>query len=107
MKLDTSAFRRNRFDMSVAARKIAEFDIAIAEMEQTLGALAEFIDAEERRTHIIDVSHFTYPMIAKAARERSNRLKRSVVNLKVERDRALRKRDRTQVSFAAFGTAAE
>jgi flagellar FliJ protein len=107
MKLDTSVLRRNRFDMSVAARKIADFDIAIVEMERTLRDLAEVVDAEERRTRVTDVNHFTYPLVAKAARERSNRLKRSIVNLKVERDRALGDRDRTQVSFAAFGTAAE
>jgi hypothetical protein len=53
------------------------------------------------------VNHFTYPLVAKTALERSNRLKRSVVNLKVERNRALRERDRTQVSFAALGTAPE
>ena len=95
MKFDVSVLRRSGFNMSVTARRFADFEIAIAGMEQTLRAIAEFVDAEERRANITDVNYCTYPMVAKAAIERSNRLKRSIVNLKVERDRALRERDRT------------
>jgi flagellar FliJ protein len=101
MKFDASVFRRSGSTMSVTARRLADFEIAIAGMEQTLRALAEFVDAEERRANITDVNHCTYPMVAKAAIERSNRLKRSIVNLKVERDRALSEHNRTQVSFVA------
>jgi hypothetical protein len=107
VSVGTNGFLRNPFDMSVAARRVADLEIAIADMERTLRALAEFVDAEERRAHTTDVNHFTYPLAAKAAIERSNRLKRSIVDLKFRRAVASWERDRAQEIFAALRTAAE
>jgi hypothetical protein len=104
---DPSTLRRTRFAASIAARKLFEFDKAIAQMELMLGDLSAYVQAEEKRTGITDVNHCKYPLSAKSAGERSRCLRSSIQNMRVERARAHREYQRIQQSVGAILIAAE
>ena len=107
MKLDENTLRRGRFDVALKVRRISDLELAIGDMERTLAALTVFVASEERRTRITDVNHFAYSTAANAGIERSNRLKRSIAELKATRAAAVVERDRAQESFTALRTAAQ
>jgi elongation factor P--beta-lysine ligase len=95
VEIEIGALRRKHFHLAEMARKLLDFDAAIADMERTLRELAEVVALEEVRTRVTDVNHCRYSTIAMAATDRSDRLRKSIVNLKAERDRA-------RESFASF-----
>jgi flagellar protein FliJ len=63
-------------------QSIASVERALIEMRALAVALDRFVAEEEARTHVTDVEHFTYSTAARAARVRSNNLKKSLIELK-------------------------
>jgi hypothetical protein len=98
MAIDQSELRRAHFAAVMAARKLLEFDKAIAQMELMLGHLSAYVLAEERRAGITDVNHCKYPLSAKSAAERSRCLRSSIANMRNERAHTHREYERMRQS---------
>jgi len=94
--LNSNALRRSRFHLSKTTQRVSDLRTAIADMERTLGALSNFIGAEEVRTRISDIKHVAYSTAAIAAMQRSARIRASIANLKLQYDVAVRERDRAR-----------
>jgi hypothetical protein len=83
------AVDRGANNARLLARKIETLTAAIGEMESTRDALRGFISHEESRSRVKDLDHFAYPMAAKAARERCDRLEQSIAELQSQLQAAL------------------
>jgi hypothetical protein len=62
-------------------QSIAAVERALVDMHALAAALDRFVAEEEARTHVTDVEHYSYSTAARAARVRSNNLKKSLVEL--------------------------
>jgi hypothetical protein len=62
-------------------QSIAAVERALVDMHALAAALDRFVAEEEARTHVTDVEHYSYSTAARAARLRSNNLKKSLVEL--------------------------
>ena len=69
-------------------RVVAQMSATIADFELLADSLNVQICAEEDRTKNHDPSHFAYSTLAKAALQRSDNLKHSIEELKVQLDAA-------------------
>ncbi len=83
--------KRNAFDEK--ARKAADLEHTIRELEGVAADLDDQIQAEEDRTRIKDPQHFAYSTFAKSASVRRDNLRASVAALRVKLEAALRERD--------------
>ena len=79
--------RKNAPDRPGNAESHSKIDVLeqiIRQMEATAAQLKRFVEAEEVRTKIGDLSNPTYSIYAKAARERADKLAASLSKLKLE-----------------------
>ena len=83
--------KRNAFDEK--ARKAADLEHTIRELEGVAADLDDQIHVEEDRTGIKDPQHFAYSTFAKSASVRRDNLRASVAALRVKLEAALRERN--------------
>jgi flagellar FliJ protein len=93
MKSRETALRLKRFEAEEKARKVRGLEQMIRDFEVMASDLDRQIQAEEDRTGIKDVGHFNYSTFAKAARQRRDKLRASIDDLKLKLDDAVRERD--------------
>lgn len=79
--------RRKEFDASQNRLRAHQIETIIAESDRICIELGHQIRAEEKRARISDPTHFAYPTLAKAARDRRAKIQGSVNALKIELDR--------------------
>ena len=89
MKSRDSALRAKRFDVAEKARKADDLVAMIRDFENMAGDLERQISAEEERTGVKDVTHFSYSTFAKAAALRRDKLLVSVADLKSQLEAAM------------------
>jgi hypothetical protein len=93
MKSRESALRLKRFEAQEKARKVLGLEQMIKDFEVMAVDLDRQVQAEEDRTGIKDASHFNYSTFAKAARQRRDKLRASIEDLKAQLEAAMRERD--------------
>jgi len=88
MKSPAGLVRLKTFHMREKQRHLQQLENMELEFRRMADALSEQIAEEERRAGISDVSHFAYPIFAKAARARRDNLLNSIENLRTRKDAA-------------------
>ena len=88
MKSRENLVRLKQFQVNEKRKQLLQLDMMIAEFDRMATELEVQIAAEEKKAGITDVGHFAYPTFAKAARQRSDNLKNSQADLKIQRDAA-------------------
>ena len=81
MRSKESLIRLHRFQVDEKRRHVTEIETMIADFSRKQSELEQQITAEQERSGISDVTHFAYPTFAKAARERSENLAKSIAEL--------------------------
>lgn len=84
MKSPETALRLRRFEADEKARKVQDLEYMIHDFEQMSLDLERQIRAEEERTGIKDVSHFSYSTFAKSANQRRENLVASIEELRAK-----------------------
>src|ERR671927_577431 len=82
MKSRDSLIRLKRFQVDEKRRQVAQIEMMIAEFERLAADLDQQILAEQQRSGIHDVTHFAYPIFARAAMQRRDNLRTSADELK-------------------------
>ena len=93
MKSRERALQLKRHAFDEKARKAADLEHTIRELEGVAADLDDQIQAEEDRTGIKDPQHFAYSTFAKSASVRRDNLRASVAALRVKLEAALRERN--------------
>ena len=88
MKSRDTLIRLKKFQVDERRRKVAQIETMIAEFERMASDLDREIRSEQERAGIHDPAHFAYPTYAKAAMARTENLKRSADELRVQLDDA-------------------
>ena len=81
MKQWEKSLARARYEVRSKAQSIAEIESALRAMAPSVAALDQRVRAEEARTRITDTKRIGYSTVARAARVRSDNLKKSVTAL--------------------------
>jgi hypothetical protein len=84
MKHREQPFVREPYDARINAQSIADIERTLLDMDALVTALDQFVMVEEVRTRIRDMNHCAYSTAARAARIRSDNLKKSFVALRVK-----------------------
>ena len=71
-----------KFQVDDRRRKVAQFQLMIAELERLEADLKREISLEEKRVRINDPTNFAYPLFARAAIQRRENVRRSRDQLK-------------------------
>jgi hypothetical protein len=90
MKARDTMLRTKRFDVDERARKVADIESMIRDLETMSADLSRQIAAEEERSGVKDPSHFSYSTFAKAAAQRRENLNNSSDKLRIQLDDARR-----------------
>jgi hypothetical protein len=93
MKSRETAIRLKRFEAEEKARKVADLEHMIRELENVAADLDRQIQAEEERTGIKEPTHYAYSTFAKSAALRRDNLRASVAGLRLKLTAAERERD--------------
>ena len=93
MKPRESALRLRRFEAEAKARKVADLESMIREIDQMAADLDRQIANEEDRTGVKDRKHFAYSTFAKAAAQRRDNLATSVEDLRAKLAIAVQERN--------------
>jgi hypothetical protein len=93
MKSRETAIKLKRFEAEETARKVADLEHMIRELEAVATDLDRQIQAEEERTGIKDQGHYAYSTFAKSAAQRRDNLRASVAGLRLKLAAAERERD--------------
>lgn len=93
MKSREAALRLRRFAAEEKARKVRGLEQMVRDFEVMATDLDRQIQAEEDRTGVKDVNHFNYSTFAKAARQRRDKLRASIDDLRLKLEDAVRERD--------------
>lgn len=93
MKSRDSALKLKRFEAEEKRRKVADLEQMIHEFEQMAADLDRQIASEEERTGIRNEAHFAYSTFARAAAQRRDNLRASVVDLREKLEHAVAVRD--------------
>jgi hypothetical protein len=81
MKSRDAQIRMKRFQVEERRRQVGQIETMIEEFGRMVGDLDREIAAEHRRTGIEDERHFAYSTFARAAGQRRDNLKASIVDL--------------------------
>jgi hypothetical protein len=84
MKARDSSLRLKRFAATEKARKVEDLSAMLREFETMVLDLDRQIQTEEDRTGVRDVAHFAYSTFAKAAAQRRDNLRASILDLKAQ-----------------------
>ncbi len=98
MKSRERALKLKRHEFDEKARKAADLEHMIRELEGMAADLDDQIRAEEDRTGIKDPQHFAYSTFAKSASVRRDNLRASVAALRDKLEAALRERDEAETT---------
>jgi hypothetical protein len=71
----------NGFEAGMHRRRLAQIELLVAEMKNSIRNFDIDIKAEEQRTRISDPRHVAYSTLAMAATQRRDNLKRTVAEL--------------------------
>jgi hypothetical protein len=85
MKSRENLLRLKHFQVEDKTRQLTQIDLMIGEFEKMYGDLQAQIEIEEEKAGITDPTHFAYPTFAGAARQRQEKLKGSIDDLKEKR----------------------
>jgi len=107
MKSREPLIRAKRFQTEDARRRLAQIETMILEFERMAVDLDRDIAGEEQRSGITDPRHFAYPPVAAAARTRRDNLRRSVDDLKLQREDARKNLTEAEADLALAHTAGE
>jgi len=88
MRSRDTLIRLQRFQVDEKRRAVSEIEAMIADFENKIAELDQQISVEQERSGITDVKHFAYPMFAKAAGDRKEKLLESVDGLKQQHTKA-------------------
>ena len=88
MRSRETLIRLQRFQVDEKRRAVSEIEAMIADFERKIAELDQQISIEQERSGITDVKHFAYPMFAKAAGDRKEKLLQSVSGLKEQHGKA-------------------
>ena len=88
MKPRDSLVRLKSFQVNEKKRQRDQLAMMIEEFDRMVSDLTAQIETEERKAGINDPTHFAYPMPAKAAHTRRDKLQDSMRELKVQLDAA-------------------
>jgi flagellar protein FliJ len=88
MRSRETLIRLQRFQVDEKRRAVSEIEAMIADFERKIAELDQQISTEQERSGITDVKHFAYPMFAKAAGDRKEKLLESVDGLKAQHAKA-------------------
>tara|TARA_R110002110_G_scaffold359639_1_gene569494 strand:+ start:150 stop:563 length:414 start_codon:yes stop_codon:yes gene_type:complete len=81
MRSRETLIRLQRFQVDEKRREVGEIEVMIADFERKITELDQQISTEQERSGITDVKHFAYPMFAKAAGDRKEKLLESIGGL--------------------------
>ncbi len=84
MRSRETLIRLQRFQVDEKRRAVGEIEVMIADFERKITELDQQISVEQERSGITDVKHFAYPMFAKAAGDRKEKLLESIDGLKAQ-----------------------
>jgi flagellar export protein FliJ len=84
MRSRETLIRLQRFQVDEKRRAVGEIEVMIADFERKIAELDQQISLEQERSGITDVKHFAYPMFAKAAGDRKEKLLESIDGLKAQ-----------------------
>ena len=89
MKVNEGELLRRSRDFEIAQHRLraTQIETMIAEFNRICIDLGHQIKAEETRARVSDPTHFAYPMFAKSARERREKIQLSAEALRNELDR--------------------
>jgi len=94
--------RRKEFEAGQNRLRVHQIETIIAESDRICTELGHQIEAEEKRARISDPTHFAYPTIAKAARDRRAKIQGSVNALRIELNRlSVERNESSNQQFAA------
>lgn len=102
MKPRESTIQAKEFQAESLRRQLAQFDRMIADFEMIRGELAKQIENEETRTGVTDPENFAYSTVARAARDRRDKLSASIKDLSSRRASAVEELDTIESFFAAL-----
>lgn len=88
MKSRENLIRLKRFQVDEKRRQVTQIETMVADFQRMADELDRQIAEEERRVGINDIGHFAYPTFAKAAMQRRDNLRGSVVGLQQQLDDA-------------------
>jgi len=100
MKSRETALRLKRFEAQEKARKVLGLEQMIRDFEVMAVDLERQVQAEEDRTGVRDAGHYNYSTFAKAASQRRDKLRASIVDLKTQLESAVRERDEVGAEVA-------
>jgi flagellar FliJ protein len=76
-----SKLRLRQFEVEERRQKISDIQHMITDFSRIAADLDQQVRAEEQRAGISDITHFSYPIYAKAARQRRDNLLSSITDL--------------------------
>ncbi len=76
-----SKLRLRQFEVEERRQKISDIEHMIADFSRIANDLDQQVRAEEQRAGISDIMHYSYPIYAKAARQRRDNLLSSIEDL--------------------------
>ena len=88
MRSRETLIRLQKFQVDEKRRAVSEIEAMIADFDRKVAELDQQIVSEQERSGITDVKHFAYPMFAKAAGDRKEKLLESVAGLQEQLGRA-------------------
>jgi flagellar FliJ protein len=100
IKAGEMALARSRFAVNEAARKVADLERTIRDLEGKATDLDWQLRAEEDQARIKDPTHFAYSSFAHSARMRRDKLLSSVADLKAKLGVATREHAEALSNFA-------
>jgi uncharacterized protein (DUF4415 family) len=107
MKSGEVALARSRFEVDEAARKAADLERTIRDLEGKAADLDRQLRAEEHHVRIKDPTHFAYSSFAHSARMRRDKLLSSVADLNAKLGVATRVHAEALEKFQQLGDFAE
>lgn len=88
MKPRESVVRLKLFQVREKRRQISQLALMSGEFERMVNELEQQIVLEEKKTGIVDTSHFAYSTFARAARQRRDNLLASIHDLQIQKTAA-------------------
>lgn len=107
MKSRDGALKLKRFEAEEKRRKVADIEAMINEFEQMAADLDRQIASEEERTGVRNEAHFAYSTFARAAAQRRDNLRASVIDLRVKLEHAVAVRDEAVAELEVAASADE
>ncbi len=107
MRIRDGAVQACQFELAERQRDVQDIEIMISEFSHLAQELEQQAGIEEERAGVSDPSHFSYPPIAKAARQRAHNLRTSVATLTAQIETARARATEAQDALEKAGGMAE